>query len=35
TPDMASCLDGIKSYTVITLARDFGIPVIENRINRD
>jgi branched-chain amino acid aminotransferase len=35
TPDLASCLDGITRDTVITLARDFGIPVIEKRITRD
>jgi branched-chain amino acid aminotransferase len=35
TPDLASCLDGITRDTVITLARDMGIPVIEKRITRD
>ena len=35
TPDLASCLDGITRDTVITLARDFGIPVVEKRITRD
>src|SRR5471030_335532 len=35
TPDLASCLDGITRDTVITLARDFGIQVIEKRITRD
>lgn len=35
TPDLASCLDGITRNTIITLARDFGIPVIEKRITRD
>ena len=35
TPDLSSCLDGITRDTVITLARDFGIPVIEKRITRD
>ncbi|KMY86635.1 Branched-chain amino acid aminotransferase [Candidatus Paraburkholderia calva] len=35
TPDLASCLDGITRDTVITLAHDFGIPVIEKRITRD
>ncbi|MDR5736572.1 branched-chain amino acid transaminase [Caballeronia sp. LZ016] len=35
TPDLSSCLDGITRDTVLTLARDFGIPVIEKRITRD
>ncbi len=35
TPDLASCLDGITRDTVITLARDCGIQVIEKRITRD
>ncbi|CAM2141062.1 Branched-chain-amino-acid aminotransferase [Pararobbsia alpina] len=35
TPDLSSCLDGITRDTVITLARDMGIPVIEKRITRD
>ena len=35
TPDLASCLDGITRDTVITLARDAGIQVIEKRITRD
>jgi branched-chain amino acid aminotransferase len=35
TPDLASCLDGITRDTILTLARDFGIPVIEKRITRD
>jgi branched-chain amino acid aminotransferase len=35
TPDLSSCLDGITRDTVITLARDAGIPVIEKRITRD
>jgi branched-chain amino acid aminotransferase len=35
TPDLASCLDGITRNTVITLAKEFGIPVIEKRITRD
>ena len=35
TPDLASCLDGITRDTVITLARDAGIEVIEKRITRD
>jgi branched-chain amino acid aminotransferase len=35
TPDLASCLDGITRESVITMARDLGIPVIEKRITRD
>ena len=35
TPDLASCLDGITRDSVLTLARDLGIPVVEKRITRD
>lgn len=35
TPDLASCLDGITRDTVITLARESGLEVIEKRITRD
>jgi branched-chain amino acid aminotransferase len=35
TPDVASCLNGITRDTVITLARDMGLQVIEKRITRD
>jgi branched-chain amino acid aminotransferase len=35
TPDLASCLDGITRDSVITMARDMGIEVIEKRITRD
>jgi branched-chain amino acid aminotransferase len=35
TPDVASCLDGITRNSVITMARDMGITVIEKRITRD
>lgn len=35
TPDLASCLDGITRDSVITMARDLGIDVIEKRITRD
>jgi branched-chain amino acid aminotransferase len=35
TPDLASCLDGITRDTVLHLARDLGIEVIQKRITRD
>jgi branched-chain amino acid aminotransferase len=35
TPDLASCLDGITRESVLTMARDLGIEVIEKRITRD
>ena len=35
TPDLASCLDGITRDSVLTMARDQGIEVIEKRITRD
>ncbi|MGH8539065.1 MAG: branched-chain amino acid transaminase [Stenotrophobium sp.] len=35
TPDLNACLDGITRRSVIQLAADFGIPVIERRITRD
>ncbi len=35
TPDLASCLDGITRNTIMTLADERGIPVIEKRITRD
>ncbi|MEO8838272.1 MAG: branched-chain amino acid transaminase [Herbaspirillum sp.] len=35
TPDLASCLDGITRGSVITMAHDLGIEVIEKRITRD
>ena len=35
TPDLASCLDGITRDSVLTMARDQGIAVIEKRITRD
>ncbi|WP_151445487.1 branched-chain amino acid transaminase [Lacisediminimonas profundi] len=35
TPDLASCLDGITRDSVMTMARDMGIEVIEKRITRD
>jgi branched-chain amino acid aminotransferase len=35
TPDLASCLDGITRDSVVTIARDLSIEVIEKRITRD
>ncbi|AHF02618.1 branched-chain amino acid aminotransferase [Marichromatium purpuratum 984] len=35
TPDLTSALDGITRRTVITLAKEFGIEVVEKRITRD
>jgi len=35
TPDLTSALDGITRKTVITLAGELGIPVVEKRITRD
>jgi branched-chain amino acid aminotransferase len=35
TPDLASCLDGITRDSVLTMARDLGIEIIEKRITRD
>ena len=35
TPDLASCLDGITRDSVLTMARDMGMEVIEKRITRD
>ncbi|MDR1312071.1 MAG: branched-chain amino acid transaminase [Burkholderiaceae bacterium] len=35
TPDLASCLNGITRNTVITLARDLGMTIVEKRITRD
>ena len=35
TPELASCLDGITRDSVVTIARDLGIEVIEKRITRD
>jgi branched-chain amino acid aminotransferase len=35
TPDLTACLDGVTRRTVMQLARDLGIPVIERRITRD
>jgi branched-chain amino acid aminotransferase len=35
TPDLASCLDGITRDSVVTIAKDLGIEIIEKRITRD
>jgi len=35
TPDLTSCLEGITRASVIQLAAEIGIPVIEKRITRD
>jgi len=35
TPDLTSCLEGITRASVITLAAEIGLPVIEKRITRD
>jgi branched-chain amino acid aminotransferase len=35
TPELTSCLAGITRDTVITLARDAGLTVVERRITRD
>jgi branched-chain amino acid aminotransferase len=35
TPDLTSCLEGITRETLLTLAEDLGIPVVEKRITRD
>ncbi|HET7831748.1 MAG TPA: branched-chain amino acid transaminase [Gallionella sp.] len=35
TPDLTSCLEGITRDTILTLANDMGIQVVEKRITRD
>ncbi|WP_148716433.1 branched-chain amino acid transaminase [Chitinolyticbacter meiyuanensis] len=35
TPDVASCLDGITRNTVLQLAKEEGIEIVEKRITRD
>ncbi|MDH5480110.1 MAG: branched-chain amino acid transaminase [Nitrosomonas sp.] len=35
TPDLTSCLEGITRASVIDLASEIGVPVIEKRITRD
>jgi branched-chain amino acid aminotransferase len=35
TPDLTSCLEGITRDTIMQLAAEIGVPVIEKRITRD
>ena len=35
TPDLTACLEGISRASVIELAGEIGVPVIEKRITRD
>jgi len=35
TPDMTSCLEGITRTSIIELAGEIGVPIIEKRITRD
>jgi branched-chain amino acid aminotransferase len=35
TPELTSCLDGITRKTIMMLARELGIEVVEKRITRD
>ena len=35
TPDLTACLEGITRDTIIQLAAEIGVPVIEKRITRD
>jgi branched-chain amino acid aminotransferase len=35
TPDLTSCLEGITRDSIITLANELGIELIEKRITRD
>ncbi len=35
TPDLTSCLEGITRETILVLADELGVPVIEKRITRD
>lgn len=35
TPDLTSCLEGITRDSILTLAKDMGIELIEKRITRD
>ncbi len=35
TPDLTSCLEGITRDSIVTLAKDMGLEIIEKRITRD
>ena len=35
TPDLTSALEGVTRDTIVVLASEFGIPLIEKRITRD
>jgi len=35
TPELTSCLEGITRDTIIRLARDMGLELVERRITRD
>src|SRR5690606_40042404 len=35
TPEVTACLNGITRATILTLAGELGIPVVEKRITRD
>jgi branched-chain amino acid aminotransferase len=35
TPDLTSALEGVTRDTIVMLAKEFGIPLIEKRITRD
>jgi len=35
TPDLTSALEGITRETIVTLAGEIGVPVVEKRITRD
>ncbi len=35
TPDLTSCLEGITRDSILTLARDMGLELVEKRITRD
>ena len=35
TPDLTSCLEGITRDSIVTLAKELGIELIEKRITRD
>jgi branched-chain amino acid aminotransferase len=35
TPDLTSALEGVTRDTIVVLAEEFGIPLIEKRITRD